>query len=146
MIEADKRKAIFLLHQEGMSARDIAKKLAVSRNTVRAIIAQEGAIPKTVRSDKQGIDEQLLRELHQQCQGRMQRMHEKLTEEHGIEVSYPTLTRLLRELGISTPQKKRCAHVPDEPGLEMQHDTSIYQLKFGDQTLRVAASLRTPDS
>ena len=38
MIEADKRKAIFLLHQEGMSVRQIARRLGISRNTVRSII------------------------------------------------------------------------------------------------------------
>jgi len=141
MIEADKRKAIFLLHQEGMSARDIAKKLGVSRNTARTIIEQQGAIPKTIRSDKQRLDEELLRRLHQECQGRIQRMHEKLTEEEGIVVTYSTLTRMLRELGISSPPKTRCDHVPDEPGLEMQHDTTIYHIKLGEQPVRLVASL-----
>ena len=35
MIATDKRKAIFLLHQEGMEVREIARRLGVSRNTVR---------------------------------------------------------------------------------------------------------------
>ena len=43
MIATDKRKAIFLLHQEGMAVREIARRLGLSRNTVRAIIRQEGA-------------------------------------------------------------------------------------------------------
>jgi len=141
MIEAGKRKAIFLLHNEGMSARDIARKLCVSRNTVRSVIEQEGAPPKTLRSDKQQIDEQLLRRLHQECDGRIQRMHEKLSEEEGVKVTYSTLSRMLRNLGISTPQKVRCDHVPDEPGVEMQHDTTVYQVKLGDQSARLVASL-----
>ena len=33
MIEPDKRKAIFLLHQEGMSVREISRRLGLSRNT-----------------------------------------------------------------------------------------------------------------
>ena len=53
MIATDKRKAIFLLHQEGMHAREIARKLGVSRNTVRSIIQQRGELPPRVRSDKQ---------------------------------------------------------------------------------------------
>jgi transposase len=141
MIEADKRKAIFLLHQEGMSVRDIARRLEVSRNTVRSIIEQEGAVPKTVRGDKQRIDEDLLRRLHQECEGRIQRMHEKLVEEEGVTVTYSTLTRMLRELGISTPQKTRCDHVPDEPGVEMQHDTTVYWVKLGEQSVPLVASL-----
>jgi transposase len=42
MIATDKRKAIFLLHQEGMEVREIARRLGVSRNTVRVIIRQGG--------------------------------------------------------------------------------------------------------
>ena len=141
MIEADKRKAIFLLHQEGMTERQIARRLDVSRNTVRTIIQQEGAMPKAVRSDKQRIDEELLRRLHQECEGRVQRMHEKLVEEEGVQVTYSTLTRMLRELGLSAPQKARCDRVPDEPGVEMQHDTTLYRMKLGEVPVRLVASL-----
>jgi transposase-like protein len=58
MIETDKRKAVFLLHQEGQSVREIARLLSLSRNTVRAIIAQCGA-PATPqpRTDKLPLDE-----------------------------------------------------------------------------------------
>jgi transposase len=141
MIEADKRKSIFLLHKEGMSLRDIARHLGLSRNTVRRIIKQEGVMPKIVRSDKQRIEEELLRRLYQECDGRIQRMHEKLTEEEGVQVTYSTLTRMLRELGISTPQTTRCDHVPDEPGVEMQHDTTVYWVKLADPSVRLVASL-----
>src|SRR5512136_709877 len=133
MIEADKRKAIYLLHQEGMGLRAIARRLRVSRNTVRQVIAQQGQMPTVVHADRQQIDEQLLRDLYQQCQGRIQRMHEILVEEHKIQVSYPTLTRRLRQLGISTPTDPRCDRVPDEPGLEMQHDTTLYTIFLGDR-------------
>ena len=115
MIEADKRKAIFLLHEEGMGSREIARRLRVSRNTVRAVIAQRGEMPRTIRKDKLHIDEELLGALFQRCEGRIQRMHEILTEEEGIAVSYPTLTRMLRELGITKAAKQRCHQVPDEP-------------------------------
>src|SRR6266436_9041842 len=64
MIEADKRKAIFLLHQEGMPLREIARRLHVSRNTVAVVIAQGGQLPKLVRSPKQKIDTQLLQRLY----------------------------------------------------------------------------------
>ncbi|SRR6266851_6498623 len=141
MIDADKRKAVFLLHQEGMEVREIARRLALSRNAVRTIIRQEGALPVRVRADKQRLDEELLRRLYQECQGRMVRVHEKLVEEEGLAVTYPTLTRMLRELGISKAQKARCDRVPDEPGLEMQHDTSVYQVELADRRVRLVASL-----
>jgi transposase len=141
MIEADKRKAIFLLHQEGMPLREIARRLHVSRNTVGVVIAQGGQLPKRVRSAKQKIDSQLLQHLYDQCGGWIQRMHEKLAEEQGIEVKYSTLTRMLRQSGISKSRQSRCSQVPDEPGAEMQHDTTVYRLKLGEQPHRVVASL-----
>jgi transposase len=141
MIATDKRKAIFLLHQEGMEVREIVRRLGVSRNTVRVIIRQEGVLPPRVRTDKQRLDEELLRRLYQQCQGRMVRLHEKLVEEEGIQVCYPTLTRMLRDMGISTPQTTRCQRVPDEPGLEMQHDTSLYQVELAGRRVKLIASL-----
>jgi transposase len=141
MIATDKRKAIFLLHQEGMPAAEIARKLGVSRNTVRSIIGQGGELPPRVRRDKQRLDEELLRQLYHQCQGRIVRVHEKLVEEQAVAVCYSTLTQILRELGISTPQNARCQQVPDEPGLEMQHDTTVYQIELGGRRAKLVASL-----
>ncbi len=141
MIATDKRKAIFLLHQEGMPVHEIVRKLGVSRNTVRDIIRHGGVLPPRVRTDKKRLDEELLRRLYHQCQGRVVRVHEKLMEEEGIAVCYPTLTQMLRELGISTPQKVRCQRVPDEPGLEMQHDTTVYQVELAGRRTKLVASL-----
>ncbi len=141
MIATDKRKAIFLLHQGGMTASEIARKLGVSRNTVQVIIRQGGVRPPRVRTDKKRLDEELLRRLYHQCQGRVARLHEKLVEEEGIAVCYSTLTQMLREMGISTPQKTRCQQVPDEPGLEMQHDTTVYQVELAGRRTKLVASL-----
>lgn len=141
MIEADKRKAVFLLHQDGMKLRDISRRLKLSRNSVRAIIEQQGAMPVTIRSDKVRIDEELLRRLYLDCDGWVQRVHEKLVEQEGLKVTYPTLTRMLRDLGISRPQKVRCDRVPDEPGAEMQHDTSKYQVLLADKKVGLVGSL-----
>jgi transposase len=142
MIETDKRKAVFLLHQEGQSVRQIARLLGLSRNTVRVIIQQGGvAPPPHPRADKQRLDEELLRRLYQECQGWVVRVHEKLVEEEGVTVTYSTLKRRLRELGISDPPSTRCERVPDQPGAEMQHDTTVYRIKLGDQTVRLVASL-----
>jgi hypothetical protein len=108
---------------------------------VAAIIEQKGEMPHKTRNDKIRIDAELLRRLYADCQGWVQRVHEKLVEEEKIPVAYPTLTRMLRGLGISGSAKQRCDRVPDEPGAEFQHDTSIYRLKLGDKPVRVVASL-----
>lgn len=141
MIAPDKRKAVFLLHQDGMLVGEIARRLKLSRNTVLAIVKQKGAMPKTERADKQKIDVDLLRRLYQECGGWAARMHEKLVEEEGLKIAYPTLTQMLRDLGISQGQKERCDQVPDEPGLEMQHDTSEYKIELSGRLTKVIASL-----
>ena len=94
-----------------------------------------------MRSDKKRLDEELLRRLYHECQGRIVRVHEKLVEEQGLAVCYSTLTQMLRELGLSTPQSARCQQVPDEPDLEMQHDTSVYQVELAGQRTKIVASL-----
>ena len=142
MIEADKRKAIYMLHKEGMTIREIAQRLAISRNTVRVVIQQNGVMPPREYTVKADIDPDLLRRLFAECEGRIQRVHEKLTEEEHIEITYSTLTRMLRELQISKTKKPRCNRVPDEPGAEMQHDTSPYKVKLADgNRVPVIASL-----
>ena len=72
---------------------------------------------------------------------RLMEGYEKLLEEEGIQVGYSTLTRLLRDLGLSHPRLVRCDRVPDEPGAEMQHDTTVYQVKLDGQRTKLIASL-----
>ena len=141
MIDADKRKAVCLLHKEGMGAREIARRLGLGRNTVRRVIALGGALPPAPQREKQPLDPELLRRLYAECEGWIQRVHEKLTEEEGVSIPYPTLTRKLRALGVSTPHKERCARVPDEPGAEMQHDTTVYSIALAGHEVRLIASL-----
>ena len=141
MIDPDKRKAIYCLHEEGMGIREISRRLRLSRNTVRAVIEQKGSVPDAPRKDKKEIDPELLRRLYAECKGWVQRIHEKLQEQEKIHVGYSTLTRMIRELDLGQPRSRRCDRVPDEPGAEMQHDTSTYILKIGDKRLRVVGSL-----
>jgi len=141
MIEPDKRKAIYLLHQEGMGVREIARSLKIAPNTVIGIIAQKGQMPETVRKDKVRIDPDLLARLYRECQGRSQRVYEKLTEERGVNVAYSTLTQILREQGLSKKLSMRCGKEPDLPGAEMQHDTSDYRVRFSTGPVRVIGSL-----
>jgi len=141
MIEQDKRKAIYLLHSEGMKTRDISRKLRVNRNTVRAIIKQRGVMPDERRADRIEIDQELLSRLYDECCGRIQRIHEKLTEEEKIEIGYSTLSRMIRQLGLGQDKSARCGRVPDEPGAEMQHDTSDYTIIIGGRRAHVIGSI-----
>jgi transposase len=70
-------------------------------------------MPISTRGDKIRIDTDLLQRLYEECDGRIQRVHEKLVEEEGVQVKYSTLTRMLRDLGLGRPQESRCDRVPD---------------------------------
>ena len=63
MIDPDKRKAIYLLHQSGLSVRQIARRLGVSRNTVKEVVAQQGQPPQRAAA-KPPVDPELLRTLY----------------------------------------------------------------------------------
>ena len=141
MIDPDMRNAVFQLHTEGMSQREISRRLHISRNAVRAIVRQQGQIARKERNDKIQIDAELLERLHRQCDGWIQRIHEKLVEEEQLEVGYSTLSRMLRNLGLRQAQAVRCDRVPDEPGAEMQHDTTVYQVKLAGRPTKLIASL-----
>jgi transposase len=141
MIDPEKRKAIYCLHKEGMGVREISRRLSVNTNTVSTVIFQKGIMPEITRKDKIRIDPELLRRLYAQCNGWVQRIHEKLAEEEGIRVGYSTLTRMIRDLGIKETKSQRCGQVPDTPGAEMQHDTTNYRLKIGPKQIKVVSSL-----
>lgn len=147
MIDPETRKAVFRLNERGMGIRKIARSLGISRNTVRQIIEAKGEMPQAARDDKIEIDPDELRKLHKECDGYRRRMHEKLTEE-GIgedkkkyEIAYPTLTRMLRELDIGNSRDERCDRKPDEPGEEMQHDTSPFIVRLGGKPTKLVASV-----
>lgn len=140
MIEPDKRKAIVALHESGMSLKELSRRLKLSRNTVRRIIKQAGAVVRSPRKDRIEPDAELLGKLHVDCKGRVQRIHEKLTEQEGVVLGYSTLARKLRQLGLGSA-RKRCGRVADVAGAEMQHDTSRYRLCVGGSLRWFAASL-----
>ena len=117
MIDADKRKAVFLLHQQGMGRNQIAGQLRISSNTVHVIVEQKGEMPVHTRKDKIQVDPDLLKRLYLECEGSAQRVQEKLVKNERIQIQYSKLTRLLRELGLR--------RVPDEPGAEMLRQATL---------------------
>ena len=146
MIEPDKRKAIHLLSQEAMGTREIARRLGLGRNTVREIIRQGGAVPASTRAEKIQIDPELLRRLHVKCDGWKQRIYEKLVEEEGVKVTYSTLTRKLRELGLGLREKARCRR----PALPVEcrggaRDNHLLERPRGSQTTRYIRARVGPD-
>lgn len=125
-----------------MSRREISRRLHLSRNTVDAILKRKGEIPLGPRRDKIPIEEELLRRVYAECSGWVERIHEKLVEEESLEVSYSTVLRRVRELGLGQGrEQQRCDRVPDVIGGEMQHDTSTYRIALGTTSTELIASM-----
>jgi transposase len=141
MISPDKRAAIYLLHQQGVSERKIARDLGVNRGTVSDIIEQKGIMPESSRKDKIQLDADLVSKLYEECNGWVQRMHEILTEDKGIKIGYSTLTAKIRELELGDARNQRSGQVADRPGEEMQQDTSPYRIRLADRWTPVVACL-----
>lgn len=141
MLDRDMCNAIYKLHEQGMPLREMTRRLGISRNTIRRVIRAGGQPQQGTRRDRIAVDPELLQRLYRQCDGWVQRIHEKLLEEEVVKIGYSTLTRLLRESGIGQSESTRCDRVPDEPGLEMQHDTTVYQVPLDGRRTRLVASL-----
>ena len=85
MIEAEIRKAIWLLFENGMSRSDIAARFKLDRKTVSSIISLRGEIIPHQRKDVIEVNENLLRETYENCDGWLQRVHEVLGEK-GVKI------------------------------------------------------------
>ncbi|MFC1586448.1 helix-turn-helix domain-containing protein [Fibrobacterota bacterium] len=141
MIDADKRQAVLTLFKSGKSKKHIARLLEVDIKTVRQIIRDGGNTNSLKpRSDNIDVDDELLKSVYHQCDGFRQRVHEVLSEEHGLEIAYSTLTRKIREAGLGHKVSSRSCHEPDVPGDEMQQDTSPYTLMIGGVKTKVICS------
>jgi len=139
MITSDKRQSIYQLHQHGHSVRKISKLMQISRTTVKRVIAEKGELrDKTETLEDQALNERIA-ELYKKCSGRAQRVYEKLVDS-GLEISYPAVTRRIRLLKLAK-EPKRAERFPDEPGEEMQHDTTVYFVPIGEKKVKVVASL-----
>jgi transposase len=141
MIDHEIRKAIILMSQNGASQRAISRLMNVSRPCIQRIISSaQKQLSTKLRSDYITLDAEFIIELHAQCQGYKERMHEKLKEQ-GIKIGYSTMTRYIRHLGLDSKNQERCERVEDKPGEEMQQDTSPYRIKVADKYTRVTGSI-----
>ena len=144
MIATDKRKAVFLLHQEGMAGAGDCPPAGrepqhgADHHRARGRAAAARCAPTSsawMRSCCAGSTTQ--------CQGRIVRVHEKLVEEEGVAVSLFHPHATAAGVGHQRPPKAPAASTcPMSRALEMQHDTSLYQVELAGR--RVTAD-RQPD-
>jgi hypothetical protein len=130
------RQTIMTLHQSGKSARHISRLLAVSRNTVKKILAEGVEPSREERDDCKGDDLfPLIKTLFERVNGNIVRVQEILKADYNQDIAYSTLTRIAR-LTHLRKAKERFGEYIFEPGIEMQHDTSTHRIHLNGKIIK----------
>ena len=131
MLSQAQRTAILELSAKGVSKREIARVLKLSRLTVRKVLrANSTQVPEIQRTEKAEPYRQQILDLLLTCKGNLVRGHEELTA-GGAALSYPALTAFCRRQGIGQTPVVAAGQYHFEPGVEMQHDTSPHEVEVG---------------
>jgi transposase len=127
MIPAEIGNTVQTLRAQGHSLREISRLLALSRNTVRRILRQpDRAVDEATPRDEATLVK--LKAAFERTRGNVVRVQELLAGD-GLDASYSTLTRWVREAGLRAPPR-RAGEYDFAPGEEMQHDTSPHRVVF----------------
>src|SRR5438876_6475104 len=131
MLSQAQRTAILELSAKGVTKRQIARVLQLSRLTVRKVLrANSTHVPEIQRAEKAEPYRQQILDLCISCQGNLVRVHEELQAD-GAQLSYPALTAFCRRHGIGQAPVVPVGQYHFEPGVEMQHDTSPHEVEVG---------------
>lgn len=137
MLNQNQRMTILELHRKGVSHRQIARLLHVSRLSVKRVIRSESIVPPAIlRPEKAEPYRQEILQLYATCKGNLVRVHEELMAD-GVEISYPALTSFCRRNGIGQNPRLPAGRYHFEPGQEMQHDTSPHKVNMAGQLCSV---------
>jgi transposase len=137
MLSQSQRTAILELHAQGISKREIARALNVSRLSVRKVLrSQSSALPVLVRPEKAEAYRVQILELLATHKGNLVRVHEELVS-RGAAVSYPALTAFCRRHGIGQEPKVAAGQYHFTAGEELQHDTSPHETEIGGKKRKI---------
>src|SRR6267154_1795913 len=137
MLSQSQRTAILELHTQGVSKREIARVLKVSRLSVRKVLrSQSPALPVLVRPEKADPYRIQILELLASHKGNLVRVHEELVS-RGADVSYPALTAFCRRHGIGQEPKAAAGQYHFAPGEELQNDTSPHETEIGGKKRKI---------
>jgi transposase len=137
MLSQAQRTTILELHTQGVSRREIARVLGVSRPTVRKVLRSKAAqVPELHRPEKAEPYRERILELFSNCKGNLVRVHEELVA-GGVELSYPALTGFCRRHGIGQAPVVAAGRYEFQPAEELQHDTSPHDVELGGRKRKV---------
>ncbi len=131
MLSQAQRTAILELQAKGVSKREIARLLGISRLSVRKVLQSNSTnAPEIQRPEKAEPYRQQILDLLASCKGNLVRVHEELAAS-GAALSYPALTAFCRRQGIGQTPVMPAGQYHFDPGVEMQHDTSPHAVEVG---------------
>ena len=137
MLSQAQRITILELHTQGVSKREIARVLEISRVAVRKVLRSNSTtVPELHRPEKAEPYRQQILELFGKCKGNLVRVHEELAAS-GAEMSYQALTAFCRRHGIGQTPPVAVGQYHFAPGEEMQHDTSPHDVELGGKKRKV---------
>src|SRR5579862_5457218 len=137
MLSQAQRTTILELSTQGVSKREIARVMGISRVAVRKVLrSNSSAVPELQRAEKAEPHRQQILELFDRCKGNLVRVHEELVAA-GAELFYPALTAFCRRHGIGQAPPVASGQYHFEPGEEMQHDTSPHEVELGGRKRKV---------
>jgi transposase len=137
MLSQAQRTTILELSTQGVSKREIARVMGISRVAVRKVLRSNStAAPQIRRAEKAEPYRQQILELWGTCKGNLVRVHEELVAA-GAGLSYPALTAFCRRHGIGQAPPVASGQYHFEPGEEMQHDTSPHEVELGGRKRKV---------
>src|SRR5712692_8844084 len=124
MLSQAQRTTILELQAQGVSKREIARVLGISRVAVRKVLRSNSTIvPELQRPEKAEPHRQQILELFDKCKGNLVRVHEELVASGGAELSYAALTAFCRRHGIGYAPPAPAGQYDFAPGEEIQHAT-----------------------
>src|SRR6267143_6296411 len=137
MLSQAQRTTILELNTQGVSKREIARVLGISRVAVRKVLRSNStALPELHRTEKAEPHRQQILELFEKCKGNLVRVHEELVAA-GAELSYTALTAFCRRHGIGYAPPVPAGRYDFAPAEELQHDTSPHELELGGRKRKV---------
>ena len=137
MLSQAQRTTILELNTQGVSKREIARVLGISRVAVRKVLRSNStALPELHRPEKAEPYRQQILELFDQCKGNLVRVHEELIA-GGAQLSYPALTAFCRRHGIGYQPPVAAGQYDFAPGEELQHDTSPHEVELAGKKRKV---------
>jgi transposase len=131
MLSQNQRTTILELHAKGMSVRQIARALEISRPSVRKVLQSNSAeVPPLLRPEKAEPYRQQILELLDSCKGNLVRVREELAA-CGVPLAYSTLTGFCHRHSIGQQPIVPSGNYDFSPGSEIQHDTSPHEVELG---------------